>query len=410
MADLIQLAFVPGILSLCGPWSGALPAGLKLAPVEWHPSGADDPTATGRSFGEPGDLVEVAALRLLVVAVQFSVAGTPWALACHSAGGAVVYRCLDLLGDLVRYPNATEAIAESSRLWLPPGEAQILVDDLMVLKGRPLKLPIAVLSFEGTLMPCDVKGWAEEWSNTSTCPRDDWVKKALADPSSSWTWPMARACSGSLWEQCAVEKPPRHLASIEQWLRLPGSPGFVYVAGEKSSKRNQIVFPALRRVADSSGYPDKLMIEEVPTSGHNLHRDAPDAVKAILKDVILQRSPSAPMSWSHVLQGSISEPMSQNDASTFSLFSGIGNFGVISLLVGILVVASFLILGFKLGSQYSSVPSKQDESLTEFGTASSVTASSAMVSNSPSKSASSAGTASVTASPASLRGSPGPHQ
>lgn len=205
----------------------------------------------------------------------------------------------------------------------------MLVNRLMSHKGHPLKLPVAVVSFEGTLMSCDVEGWADEWANTSQCPGDDWVKKALANPSSFWTWPMASSCSGSLWERCAVEKPPRHLASIKHWLQLRGSPGLVYVAGEDSSKRNKVVFPALQHLADSCGQADRMMLEEVPHAGHNLHRDAPEAVKAILKKVILHRAASV--------------QKSQSPAWAFLSSSSMEKGRLITLLVG-LASASLLFL------------------------------------------------------------------
>lgn len=282
----VQLAFVPGIMSLAKSWDKVVPEGVKLVPVEWRPSGADDPKSwnsiAGREFGGPGDAIEVAALRLLLVALKFAAASTPYALACHSAGGPVVYRCLDLLSDLVQDPKADEIIADSSRSWLPEDEGRELADALSELKHPKLELPMAVISFEGTLLHCDVEGWADDWANSDEEWDEIWIKETFADPYSKWTWPLSQACCGSLWERCKKDEPARHLASIKRWLQLPNSPGLIYAAGEQSSERNQHIFPVLRDVSESCRRSDKLLVEEVKKAGHNLNHDEPDSVKAII--------------------------------------------------------------------------------------------------------------------------------
>merc|ERR1712061_818163 len=103
--------------------------------------------------------------------------------------------------------------------------------------------PEAVFSFEGSLILCEVESWAEDWAARATPPDDEWVHVELVNPLSKWTWPMARACAGSLWRRCGQECPARHLMSIERWLALLESPCLVYVAGERSSWCRQYVFP-----------------------------------------------------------------------------------------------------------------------------------------------------------------------
>jgi pimeloyl-ACP methyl ester carboxylesterase len=214
--------------------------------------------------------------------LKFAAASTPYALGCHSAGGPVVYRCLDLLSDLVQDPKANEIIASSARSWLPADEGRELADALSAVRQSKLQLPVAVISFEGTLLHCDVEGWADDWAKSDKEWSEDWIRNTFADPYSQWTWPLSQACCGSLWERCKKDEPARHLASIKQWLQLPNSPGLIYAAGAKSSKRNQHIFPALRTISDSCGKKHKMLIEEVKDAGHNLSRDKPESVKAII--------------------------------------------------------------------------------------------------------------------------------
>merc|ERR1712086_1028272 len=107
-----------------------------------------------------------------------------------------------------------------------------------------------------------------------------------------WTWSMASSCSASLWQRCNIETPERHLASIQRWLELPGSPGLVYVAGIKSSDCNQVIFPALQQLSKACNKESCLRVEEVEDAGHNLCDDAPQHVKTLLADILIGRSES----------------------------------------------------------------------------------------------------------------------
>merc|ERR1712194_769345 len=139
---------------------------------------------------------------------------------------------------------------------------------------------------------CDVDGWADSYASEAEAPEEDWIADCLEDPTSEWTWPMASACSASLWHRCEVEKPERGLASIQRWLSLPGSPGLVYVAGVDSSDRNQVVFPALEKLCKDRNNKRCLRLEKVKGAEHDLNLDAPQRVKTLLADVLLGRNES----------------------------------------------------------------------------------------------------------------------
>mmetsp|Transcript_56446 Transcript_56446/g.101499 ORF Transcript_56446/g.101499 Transcript_56446/m.101499 type:complete len:105 (+) Transcript_56446:3-317(+) len=96
---------------------------------------------------------------------------------------------------------------------------------------------------------------------------------------------MARACCRSLMERCA-SSPPLHLDSIHRYLQIPAGPRFFYVAGAQSKKRNDIVFPALTN-ASTGTLPGRLEIKEIPNAGHNMQRDAPEAVKQIFHEALV---------------------------------------------------------------------------------------------------------------------------
>ncbi|CAE8634188.1 unnamed protein product [Polarella glacialis] len=280
LACSASFVFVPGIVSIANSWEATMPSGVCIVPVDYYPSAAEQ-----RGAGEPGDFTEVAAYRMLTTILKVSLAaaasGKPWAFGGHSAGGAVVYRCMDHLASLITEPLAfARAISSEGIRWLPAEEGLELLELFTRLAGRPPSMPIAAFSFEGSLMPCDVEGWAQEWAEATESP--DGLKEDLDQPGSQWTWPMVKACAGSLIANCD-SSPPRQLASIQRWLELPQGPRFIYMAGAKSSKRNNIIFPALKSVLQSSGAPDdRLQIKVIPNAGHGMEWDAPDGVRKII--------------------------------------------------------------------------------------------------------------------------------
>lgn len=277
--SVVQLAFVPGVLGVASSWSHVLPPGCNLIPVDYKPSAADRAQGN-RTGGLPGDFVDVAALRLLSVCFWLAASGQPWAIGGHSAGGAVVYRCLDYLAELAGdgYNSAYKAVQEQARKWLPAEEVDELASRLQALSGQRIPLPLAVFSFEGSLVAADVEGWADDWAARTEPLDEDWCQEVLEDPAADWTWPMASSCAASLWARCEAT-PPRHLASISRWLQVPGSPGLVYVAGENSADRNAKVFPALTEAAAAAGAGMLLQIVELKGAGHGMETDAPAAVR-----------------------------------------------------------------------------------------------------------------------------------
>ncbi|CAE8625146.1 unnamed protein product [Polarella glacialis] len=278
-----SFVFVPGIVGIANSWEATMPSSVSIVPVDYCPSAAEHCGA-----GEPGDFTEVAAYRMLTKIINVSLAaaasGKPWAFGGHSAGGAVVYRCMDHLASLITEPVASaRAISSEGMRWLPAEEGLELSELCTRLAGRPPSMPTAAFSFEGSLMPCDVAGWAQAWAEAAE-PPDGLKEEDLDQPGSHWTWPMVKACAGSLCANCD-SSPPKQLASIQRWLELPQGPRFIYVAGAtgNSAKRNEVIFPALKSVLQSSGAPDdRLQIEVIPNAGHGMNNDAPGEVRKII--------------------------------------------------------------------------------------------------------------------------------
>jgi len=157
-------AFVPGILSVSSSWASLMPQGVSLLPVDYRPSDAEYRDVRGASV----DFVEIAAYRLLSKILTLSASGKPWVLAGHSAGGAVVYRCMGHFASLLMTPEVSAlAITKGAGRFLLSREGKKLSRLLEDLGGKPPpNPPVAVLSFEGTLLPCDVDGWADEWARS----------------------------------------------------------------------------------------------------------------------------------------------------------------------------------------------------------------------------------------------------
>lgn len=277
---MIFLALVPGIGSLASSWQPALPDFVTLVPMDYKLSDADMDIyapeghrfAPGRRPGEPGDAVEVAALRLLSRSLQLAGTGAPWAIAGHSCGGPVVYRCMDLLSDLFEDPHAAaHSISTSAEKWLSITDSVKLKSILASLHGKAPSQPRAVISFEGTLLPCDVDGWAKEMSDPNSASAHE---AGNASERTKWCTQAADSLERS------TEAPPRHLLSIRRWLQLSAGPPFVYFAGNLSGARNKFVFPALREVLEESGAPaSRARMETIPGSGHDMNEDAPDEVR-----------------------------------------------------------------------------------------------------------------------------------
>ncbi|CAE8618331.1 unnamed protein product [Polarella glacialis] len=174
--------------------------------------------------------------KILHMSLAAAASGKSWAFGGHSSGGVVVYRCMDHFASLITEPlAAARAISSEGMKWLPAAEGLELSELFTRLAGRPPSMPIAAFSFEGSLMPCDVEGWAQEWAEAAEPP--DGTEEDLDQPGSQWTWPMVKACAGSLFANCD-SSPPRQLASIQRWLELPEGPRFIYVAGSDASSAN----------------------------------------------------------------------------------------------------------------------------------------------------------------------------
>eukprot|EP00931_Biecheleriopsis_adriatica_P123466 TRINITY_DN98504_c0_g1_i1.p1 TRINITY_DN98504_c0_g1~~TRINITY_DN98504_c0_g1_i1.p1 ORF type:complete len:293 (-),score=79.12 TRINITY_DN98504_c0_g1_i1:214-1092(-) len=282
---MVVLVFCSGILSRAQPWQEVAPKGATFVPIEWLPTGTEDSVAGG----EPGDFIDVTALRMLAAVLKHAAGGQPWAIAGHSAGGAVLHACMDkvcaLFGD---QSAASSAIAALSRQHLQAAEAEELQASLTALATNALRPPVAAVSLEGSLLLCDVEGWTDDWAKRDKAPmaekpEDDeepWIREALEDPNSRWTWPMAKACCASLWARCSK---PRHLASIRSWMQLPERPTYVYIGGKDSGEHiEEEVFASLRSIAEELGSSDALKLGHIDNSGHNLNEDAPDAVREFL--------------------------------------------------------------------------------------------------------------------------------
>ncbi|CAE8643687.1 unnamed protein product [Polarella glacialis] len=170
MSCSTSFVFVPGIVYVANSWEATMPSSVCMVPVDYYPSAAEQ-----RGAGEPGDVTEVAAYRMLTKILHISLAaaasGKPWAFGGHSSGGVVVYRCMDHLASLITEPLAAAvAISSEGMKWLPAEEGLELSELFTRLAGRPPSMPIAAISFEGSLMPCDVEGWAQEWAEAAEPP------------------------------------------------------------------------------------------------------------------------------------------------------------------------------------------------------------------------------------------------
>jgi len=287
---MVVLVFCSGILDRAAPWQVVAPDLATFVPIEWRPTGTEESVVGGES----GDFIEVTALRMLAAVLKYAKGGQPWAIAAHSAGGPVLHACMDrfcaLLAD---QSTALPAIMAASQQ-LPAAEAEELQASLAALGKDLLGTPVAAVSFEGSLLPCDVEGWADDWAKRDEPPlagkpEDDeepWIREALNDPKSMWTWPMVKACCASLWARC-TSKPPRHLTSIRNWLQLPQRPAFVYIGGKDSGRHiEDHVFASLRSISEEIGMSDSLKLGHIDKSGHNLHMEAPNAVKTFLTSAL----------------------------------------------------------------------------------------------------------------------------
>jgi len=282
---MVVLVFCSGILSKAASWQHVAPDHATFVPIEWRHTGTEESVVGGES----GDFIEVTALRMLAAVLKNATGGQPWAIAGHSAGGAVMHACMDRFCALLTdQSTALPAIVAASQR-LPAAEAEELQASLAALGRDPLGPPVAAVSFEGSLLPCDVEGWAEDWAKRDEPPltgkpEDEescWIRGALNDPKSTWTWPMAKACCASLWARCMSE-PPRHLTSIRKWMELPQRPSFFYIGGKDSGHHiEEHVFASLRSISEEIGM-SSLKLGHIDKSGHNLHREAPDEVKAFL--------------------------------------------------------------------------------------------------------------------------------
>ncbi|CAE7389929.1 wc-1 [Symbiodinium pilosum] len=274
VAMVVHVVFAAGILSTAAPWSSVLPEDAVLVPVEYRPFSRSQPEASV-------DFASTATLRVLSQALNLSATNVSYAVAGHSAGGAAVYQSMELLALLsTDRDRGSKEILDLAASSLPESEVAELRARLQSAPPKPL--PVAAFSFEGSLMPCDVDGWAADWAlSPKPLESEDWILPAMEAPSSQWTWFMARACCRSLMERCAAS-PPAHLHSITQFMQLAEGPRFFYVAGALSKKRNDVVFPALKHAAAAT--PKRLEIKEIPHAGHNMMHDQPEAVKQIFRE------------------------------------------------------------------------------------------------------------------------------
>jgi len=276
MVASLPLAFIPGLLSVASEWLATVPDGATLAPVEYY-----DMNTTQFEPGSGGDFSGIMALRFLTTALQLGVAGD-WAMGAHSAGGPVIHQVLDFLADM-QEPGGAEGILSAAEGILNAADFAALEVAVQGKQGQPARLPLAVFSFEGSLMNVDVNGWAQNYVDATEPPSERWIDEALSRPDTAWTWPMARHCCRSLIARCA-EEPPRGLASIERWLQLPGSPGFVYVAGRQSQSTNRVIFPALREISNRVASGATLRTVKINGAGHNLNYDNPQAVADVIAE------------------------------------------------------------------------------------------------------------------------------
>lgn len=309
----LNFAFVPGLLQTSTPWQPLMPDSVVLVPVEYQPL----PVRTA-------DFIDVAALRLLIIVLRLAAIG-PWALAGYSVGGTVVYQCLDYLADL-QSPTGATALLRKSSTCLHIDEHLALQFLLEQLHRKPVRPPVMVLSFEGTLLPCDVLGWVQQFIRFANPPPDPWLNKALSDPQSDWTWGMAQECAASCLLHCGT-LPASHLESVRRWLKLPDGPGLVYIAGEESAERNSEVFPALRACVPTTK-PDSLLLLEVPHAGHKMTEAAPEAVRDLLARLLGNQTP-----WSFALTSSSVSQHTRGFEELISLF----------LFGSILIMLSFLL-------------------------------------------------------------------
>ena len=169
------------------------------------------------------------------------------------------------------------AITKGAGRFLLSREGKELSRLLVGLEGkRPPTPPVAALSFEGTLLPCDVDGWADEWARSVT--PFDWLSGDLHAPGSPWTWRMVRACAASLSSTCRSE---HNLDGLRLWLKIPQGPPFFYIAGANPVERNEIVLPVLRGLLGASkGSGHRILVIE--NAGHMMEDDAPEEIRRLV--------------------------------------------------------------------------------------------------------------------------------
>lgn len=287
----VYLAFVPGIGSLAGQWAQTMPDFVKMLPVDYQPSGSDMnlsmPTSlrwkSDRQPGGPGDYIEVMALRLVSTSLVPALAGERWAMAGHSSGGTVVYRGMELIADLIERPvSAALEISAAADRWLPAIDAEQLRARLTDLNGKPVSEPVAAISLEGSLLPCDVEGWAAELANPMS---------AAAQQLHGWEKVKQCTMAADLYQRCYVASPPRHLRSIRRWLTMKGGPPFVYFAGTRDGIRTDIVFPVLEAMLQSITAPAaRLVFKMVPNSGHEMNADNAEGTMLNFEHVLSARA------------------------------------------------------------------------------------------------------------------------
>merc|ERR1740129_1482131 len=125
--------------------------------------------------GSDGDFSGIMALRFLTSALQLGAAGD-WAMGAHSAGGPVIHEVLDLLADL-QEPGGAEGVLGSAQGVLNTEDFAARELAVQGIQGQTARLPIAVFSFEGSLLSVDVDGgdWAQYYADQTQPPSEDWI-------------------------------------------------------------------------------------------------------------------------------------------------------------------------------------------------------------------------------------------